>query len=116
MKKAFFIALAALASPAVFANGSSAFVGGEAGWVDQPVRSTLSRDQVRRELTAFRISSEAPDGGRYVGGEQGYVYPQHTYAYRDGHWVCTDKISHAPKPAQAMSDAERQAFASQYPA
>lgn len=114
-KKVFFVALAALVAPAVFAQGGSVFVGGEAGWVDQPVRSTLTREQVRKEFVAFRISPEAPDGGRYVGGEEGYVNPQHTYAYRNGEWVCTDKIAHTPKPAP-VTTAERQLFAQQYPA
>jgi hypothetical protein len=51
-----------------------------------------------------------------VGGEVGFVFPQHTYARVNGEWVCTDKIAHNAKPAAIKSDTERGAFLQQYPA
>lgn len=98
------------------AHADSIFVGGERGWIDRPVQSTLTREAVRQELLAFRSNPVAPDGGQFVGGEAGYVYPQHTYAMVKGEWVCTDKIAHNQKPAAIRSGAERRAFLEQYPA
>lgn len=110
------IALATLAVPAAFAQSAAVFVGGEAGWIDRPVQSSLTREQVTSAYLQFRSNPVAPDGGRIVGGEMGYVYPQHTYARVNGEWVCTDKIAHNPKPDAIKSSAERQAFQQQYPA
>lgn len=107
------LALATVAAPA-FAQ--SVFVGGEQGWVDQPVQSRVTREQVTSEYLAFRKNPVAPDGGQYVGGEMGYVFPQHTYAYQNGEWVCTDKIAHNPAPASIKTPVERAAFEVQYPA
>jgi hypothetical protein len=107
------LALATLAAP-VFAQ--SVFVGGERGWIDQPVQSSLTREQVTSEYLAFRKNPVAPDGGRFVGGEMGYVFPAHSYARVNGEWVCTDKIAHNPAPAAIKSPAERAAFQAQYPA
>jgi hypothetical protein len=115
-KSAVAIALATLAAPAAFAQSSSVFVGGEAGWVDRPVQSSLTREQVRNEFLQFRSNPVAADGGRFVGGEAGYVFPAHTYARVNGEWVCTDKIAHNPKPDAIKSPAERRAFLQQYPA
>ncbi|MCM2250736.1 MAG: DUF4148 domain-containing protein [Ramlibacter sp.] len=110
------LALASMALPAAFAQSASVFVGGERGWIDLPVQSSLTRDQVTREYLAFRKSPVAPDGGRFVGGEMGYVFPQHTYARINGEWVCTDKIAHNPAPPAIKTPAERSAFLRQYPA
>lgn len=108
------IAFAAMGISA--AQAQSTFVGGEIGFVDQPVQSTLTRAQVLRELEAFQRNPVAPDGGRYVGGEVGYVFPQHTYARVNGEWVCTDKIAHNRAPDAIKSPTERRAFVEQYPA
>ena len=110
------IALATMAVPAAFAQSASVFVGGEAGWIDRPVQSTLSREQVRNEYFVFRSNPVAPDGARYVGGQEGYAFPAHTYARVNGEWVCTDKIAHNPKPEAVKSATERQQFLQQYPA
>jgi hypothetical protein len=115
-KTALVLALATMALPAAFAQTTSVFVGGERGWVDRPVQSTLSRDQVRNEFLQFRSNSVAADGGRFLGGEAGYVFPAHTYARVNGQWVCTDKIAHNPAPEAIKSNAERRAFQQQYPA
>jgi hypothetical protein len=98
------------------AHAQSTFVGGEIGFVDRPVQSTLSREAVRQEFLAFRKNPVAPDGGQYVGGEIGYVFPQHTYARVNGEWVCTDKIAHNPKPEAIRSPAEQRMFLQEYPA
>lgn len=114
--KTIVLALAASTVPAVFAQSISVFVGGERGWVDVPLQSSLSREQVRNEFLAFRANPVAPDGGRFVGGEMGYIFPQHTYARVNGEWVCTDKIAHNPPPPAIMTPAERSAFRAMYPA
>jgi hypothetical protein len=97
------------------AQADSIFVGGERGWVDRPVSSTLTRAAVSKEFQAFRANPVAPDGGQFVGGEAGYIFPQHTYARVNGQWVCTDKIAHNPKPNLNKTDAERRLFLEQYP-
>ncbi len=91
-------------------------VGGAQRWIDQPVQSRVTREQVTGEYLAFRKNPVAPDGGQYVGGEAGYVFPQHTYAYQNGEWVCTDTIAHNPARASIKTTAERAAFEVQYPA
>lgn len=56
------------------AGTASTFVGGELGFVDQPVASTLTREQVRQDFVAFRRNPILNDGATlFVGGEQGYV-------------------------------------------
>ena len=110
------LALAIMAVPAALAQSADVFVGGERGWVDRPVQSTLSREQVGNEFLAFRSNPVAPDGGRYVGGQEGYAFPAHTYARVNGQWVCTDRIAHNPKPDAVKSSAERKQFLLQYPA
>jgi len=96
------------------AGTTSVFVGGEIGFVDRPVPSTLTREAVRKEFLAFRANPVAPDGGQFVGGEAGYIFPQHTYAMVNGQWVHTDKIAHNPKPSLKRTDAERRLFLEQY--
>lgn len=110
------IALATIAVPAAFAQSSSVFVGGERGWIDRPVQSSSTREQVTNEFLQFRSNLVAPDGGRYVGGQAGYIFPQHTLALQNGKWVCTDKIAHNPAPEAIQSAAERRAFQQQFPA
>jgi hypothetical protein len=110
------LALATLGLSAAHAGSISTWVGGEAGFVDRPVASTISRDQVRQELQAFRSNPVAPDGGQFVGGEAGYIVPAHTYAFVNGGWMRTDRIAHNAKPQAIKSASERSAFLQQYPA
>jgi hypothetical protein len=98
------------------AQAQSVFVGGELGWVDRPVQSTLTSEAVRQEFLAFRANPVTPDGGQFVGGEAGYIFPQHTYARVNGEWVRTDRIAHNPKPNSIKSVTERRQFVEQYPA
>jgi hypothetical protein len=114
-KTALILALAATGGLSV-AHADSVFVGGERGWIDRPVQSTLTTEAVRQEFLAFRSNPIAPDGGRFVGGEAGYVLPAHTYARVNGEWVCTDKIAHNPAPNPIKTSAERRLFIEQYPA
>jgi hypothetical protein len=114
-KTTLILALAAIGGMSA-ARADSIFVGGERGWVDRPVASALRSEAVRQEYLAFRANPVAPDGGKFVGGEAGYIFPQHTYARVNGEWVCTDKIAHYPKPNPIMTDAERRLFVEQYPA
>ena len=110
------LALVTLGVPAAFAQSASVFVGGERGWVDRPVQSTLSREQVRSEFLQFRGNPVAADGGRFVGGERGYLYPAHTYARVNGQWACTDKIAHNARPDATKRSTARAIFLQQYPA
>lgn len=110
------LALAAMALPAAFAQSAGTFVGGEAGWVQPASPGSLAASQVRGEWLAFRSNPVGADGGRHVGGEEGYAFPAHTYALQNGRWVCTDRIAHDPPPAAIRSPAEEKAFQLTYPA
>ena len=111
---AFIVAMAGIGLSAANAQSTSTFVGGEIGFIDRPVQSTLTREAVRQELLTFRSNPVAADGGRFVGGELGYVFPQHSYARVNGQWVHTDRIAHNPKPTLNKTDAERRLFIEQY--
>lgn len=110
------LVIALAGGPLAFAQSGGVFVGGERGWVDQPPQSSLSAAQVQREYLNFRANPEAADGGLYVGGEEGYRFPAHKYAMRDGKWVCVDKIAHNPPPPAVMSPGEQKRFHELYPA
>ncbi|MBE0546770.1 MAG: DUF4148 domain-containing protein [Rubrivivax sp.] len=115
-KSIFILALAAAGLTAAHAQGTSTWVGGEVGFVDGPAQSTLSREQVRQEVLAFRVNPVAADGARHVGGEAGYVPEQHAYTRVDGQWVCIDNIAHNAKPDATKSEAEQRQFLRLYPA
>ena len=103
------LAVAATALPAAFAQSTSVFVGGEAGWIDRPVQSAVAPAQVQGDTAAANV-------GRTVSAEEGFAFPAHMYARQGGSWVCIDKIAHNPKPDAIKSPAEEQAFEQQYPA
>jgi hypothetical protein len=84
------LALAAAATPAAFAAPGATWVGGEIGFQESPFRSQVSREQVRQDLMSFKANPVDAAGGRFVGGEQGYVPHQHTYVVREGMKVHTD--------------------------
>ena len=108
------LAFAGAAIPAAFAGSGSHWVGGERGFEAHPVASQLSRSDVQREFLAFRANPVTADGGRLVGGEAGYVVPQHSYAFLGGKLVHTDSIAHnSPKPSLVMSALERRQFQEQ---
>jgi hypothetical protein len=114
-KTVFTLALAGASISAAFASSGSTWVGGEAGFEIHPVQSTKSRADVQREFEAFRKNPVTAEGGTAVGGEAGYIPPQHTYAFRGGKLVHTDSLAHnTPKPSLAMTDAERRVFQEQY--
>ena len=109
------IALATIAAPAAFAQSSSVFVGGERGWVDRPVQSSTTRQQVTSEYLQFSKNPVLADGTRYVGGQEGYVLPKHIVYFDHGQLVCEDNIPHNP-PAATPTAADMRAFKQQYPA
>jgi hypothetical protein len=114
-KTVFALALAGAALPAAFANSGNTWVGGELGFDAHAVQSTTSRADVQKEYQAFRKNPVSVDGGTLVGGEAGYIHPQHSYAFQGGKLVHTDTIAHnTPKPSLAMTDAERRLFQEQY--
>lgn len=47
-------------------------------------QSTLSREQVRQEMLAFRVNPVSTEGNHYVGGEAGYLPEQHGFMCVDG--------------------------------
>lgn len=98
------------------AGPAGTLVAGEMGYVPAPTASTLSRDDVRRDLAAFDRNPTQADGGRFVGGEQGYVMPSHAYALKNGELVCVDGIQHNAKPEGFKNEAERRAARQRYPA
>ena len=109
------LALAGSFVPAAFANSGSSWVGGEAGFQDHALQSAKSRAEVRNEFLAWRRNPVTSDGGLAVGGEAGYIPPQHSYAFRDGKLVHTDTIAHnTPKPSLSMTPAERRLFQELY--
>ena len=116
IKSVFVLAIAAAAISTAQAQSTSVWVGGEAGFVDLPVQSSLTREQVSQALLDFRANPVAADGARYVGGEMGYLPEQHAFARVDGRWVCIDNIAHNAKPDAIRSDAEERVFRQNYPA
>jgi hypothetical protein len=109
------LALSGAAIPAAFADTGSSWVGGEVGFETHAVQSTRSRTEVQREYLAFRNNPVTSDGGRIVGGEAGYLPPQHSYAFQDGRLVHTDMIAHnTPRPTLSMTAGERRVFQEQY--
>jgi hypothetical protein len=115
-KSMIIFALVAAGLPVANAQSAMTWVGGEVGFVDGPTQSTLTREQVRQEMLAFRANPIAADGARYVGGEAGYVPEQHAYARVDGQWVCIDNIGHDARPESFPSRADRLQFLNLYPA
>jgi hypothetical protein len=109
------IALAAIAVPAAFAQSSSVFVGGERGWIDRPVQSSTTREQVTNEYLNFSKNPVLADGTRYVGGQEGYVLPKHIVYFDHGQLVCADNIPHNPAPSTPTAS-EMRTFKQQNPA
>ena len=108
------LALAGATVPAAFAASGSHWVGGEQGFKTHAVQSQFSRSDVAKEFLAFRANPVTADGGRLVGGEAGYVAPQHSYAFVGGKLVHNDTIAHnTPKPSLVMSATERRRFQEQ---
>ena len=108
------LALTGAAIPAAFAGSASSWVGGELGFETHAVQSQLTRADVRQDFLAFRANPVTADGGRLVGGEAGYVGPQHSYAFVAGRLVHTDTIAHnTPKPSLVMSAQERRQWREQ---
>lgn len=114
-RKLVMIAAATVGMSAAMAAPPVTFIQGEIGYTDGPVQSSRSRQEVTDEYLAFRRNPVTADGGRHVGGELGYAYPQHTHVFADGKWIATGGIGHNPKPTAVMGASERRHFAEQYP-
>lgn len=111
------LAIAVTALPAAFAQSTTVLVGGEAGWIDRPVQSSVTPAQVQSEFLRSRAAPVADANvGRTVSAEEGYAFPAHMYAREGGKWVCIDRIAHNPTPDAIRSPAEERAFQQQYPA
>jgi hypothetical protein len=65
--------LSALAVPAMASSGFTPGRG-EASFKTHPMASTKTRDQVKRELEAWKRNPVSADGWREVGGEAGWIF------------------------------------------
>lgn len=103
------------ALPAAFASN---FVGGELGYETHPVRSNLTREQVRQEYLDFRAHPVLADGTVVLQGEAGYVSPvEGAFADRvpnapHSH-VLGNAASVSASPA-TLTEGERRAIREQY--
>ena len=103
--------------PSVFAN---TFIGGEVGYVDQPVRSTATREEVRAEYQRFRQHPVFFDGTVFVQGDLGYVAGnQGQSADRHVGGTNTHVMGSNAAPATkvaptTLTEAERRAYREQY--
>ena len=114
-KTVFALALVSASIPAAFASSGSTFVGGENSFETHAMPGTKTRADVQKELLAFRKNPVAADGGTLVGGELGYIPPQHSYAANGGKLVHADSISHnTSRPSLAMTDTERRLYQELY--
>ena len=107
-----FALLGAIASP-VFATSGTTQNKGELGTTIHAMPTTVTREQVQRELAEWR-KNPVSGGWREVGGEAGWVQETHRYDFRNGQFVHVDDIPHdSPKPALATAQDKRQ-FAAFY--
>ena len=113
----FALAASAALAPSVFAG---TFVGGELGYVDQPVRGTATRAEVRAEYERFRQHPVLSDGTVYLQGDAGYVSAtqgQSADRHPDGTSTHTMGSNAAPSvnaAAPTRTEAERRAYREQY--
>ncbi len=110
------IALGSAAVTSAFATDTGRLLNGELGYVPAPFHGTMSRDEVARDLESFQQNPVAADGSRFVGGEVGYEYPTHSYAFQNGKLVHTDNIAHnTPRKIGRLSPDQIEAFQEAYP-
>jgi hypothetical protein len=106
------------ALPAAFATSGATFVGGEIGFETHPLKSTVTREQVRAELEAFRAHPVAADGTVFVNGEAGFVPAgQAQFADREPATPHTHVLGNtaAPRSAAApLTDTQRRDYEQQY--
>jgi hypothetical protein len=104
------LALIGASVSAAFANSGISIVGGEKGFEFHDTPSLKSRADVQNELAASRKNPTIADGGKSLAGGALYVFPQHSFAFKDGKSVHTDTLNHyTPKPSLTMTPDERRA-------
>lgn len=83
---------------------------GEIGIVFHDAPGTQTREQVQRELDAFRRNPVSADGHwRQVGGEIGWAIVPHAYKLQNGQLLHADRFDHStPRPDLNMTAEERQ--------
>ena len=109
------LALAGAVIPAAFAGTQSIWVGGEEGYNTITVPSSTTRAQVQAEFRAFRNNPVPADGGKQVGGEEGYVLPQYADAMQGGNMAGAHRLAHnSPKPSLVMTPSERALYQQEY--
>jgi len=107
--------LAGASVTAAFASQPLHWVGGEIGFVEHNTPSTVTREQVMQDYQLSRQSKFDSSGGMQLGGDGGYVGPQHSYAVGGGKIRHTDKIAHnTVKPDYQHSAAEHAYFSKTY--
>ncbi len=112
-KTAFVLAFIGAAIPAAYANSSVHVVGGEKAFEFHDMSGNKSRADVLKELDASRKNPVVADGGRLLANGALYVFPQHSYGYKEGKLVHTDKLDHTStsKPNLTMTAEEHRAQA-----
>ncbi|MES2188528.1 MAG: DUF4148 domain-containing protein [Pseudomonadota bacterium] len=109
-KTAIALALVGASITAAFANNGSSVVGGEKGFEFHNTPSLKSRADVQSELFASRKNPTIADGGKSLAGGALYVFPQHSYVFKDGKPVHADTLNHdTPRSSLTMTSDERQA-------
>lgn len=107
--------LASASVTSVFASHSLHWVGGEIGFIEHNIPSTVTRAKVMQDYQLSLQSKVDGSGGIQLGGDAGYLEPRHSYTVADGKLRHTDSISHkAAKPEYQHSATEHVVFSETY--
>lgn len=105
------VALAALAAPAISFADYWHPTNDDRDYIEHPEhwRGTKSREDVAKELEAFRRNPVSADGQyRYVGGDVGWAPVPHGIALQGGTSVHADNFPHnTPRPSLEMTPQEK---------
>lgn len=110
-KTVFVLALVGASIPAAFASSGVNVAGGEKGFDFHDTPSLKSRADVQKELEASRKNPTIADGGKLLAGGALYLFPQHSFAFKDGKAIHTDSLKDhdSPKPSLTLTPEERMA-------
>ena len=108
-KTVFVLALVGASIPAAFANSGVNVIGGEKGFDFHDMPSLKSRAEVLKERETYRKNPTMADGGKWLASGAHYVFPQHSFAFKDEKFVHTDTLKghDSPKPSLSMTPDER---------
>jgi hypothetical protein len=106
---------ASASATSVFASQSLHWVGGEIGFIEHNIPSTVTRANVMQDYQLSLQSKVDGSGGIQLGGDAGYLEPRHFYTVADGKLRHTDSISHkTAKPEYQHSATEHVVFSETY--